>query len=73
MGQCSGMTPEAGAEYARTMRRAVVVLAAIVSGAALAGCGASTKITRVGGVIEIGGGVKSSALAKSVLGVRGRD
>lgn len=51
------------------MKRVVCLLALLVCAVLLSACGASTKVSRVHGVIEIGGGVKSSSLVKSVLGV----
>lgn len=52
------------------VRRAHVVLGLIACGVILTGCGASTRIQRVGNVIEIGRGVESASLIKSILGVR---
>jgi hypothetical protein len=45
-------------------------LGLIVCGVALSGCGASTKVQRVGNTTEIGRGVQSASLIKSILGVR---
>jgi hypothetical protein len=52
------------------VRHALVVLGLIVCAVTLSGCGASTKIQRVGNVIEIGRAVQSASLIKSILGVR---
>jgi hypothetical protein len=52
------------------MNRALALLALLCCVVALTGCGASTKISRVDGVIVIGRGVQASSLVSSVLGVR---
>jgi len=59
-----------GDVYLSDMKRVLAISAVVACGVVFAGCGASTKISRVGGVIEIGSGVKSSSLVKSVDGVQ---
>jgi hypothetical protein len=59
----------AGDVYLANMKRALAVLVSIVCGVVLSGCGTSTKIRSVGGVIEIGRHVPPSSLVRSVLGI----
>jgi hypothetical protein len=65
------MTPEPlGSATLAHVRHAFVVLCLIACGVTLSGCGASTKVQRVGNVIQVGRGVQSASLVKSILGVR---